>query len=170
MPRDATPAAAPFILISACLLGAPVRYDGASKPSAHPLIERLRAQGALLPVCPELLGGLSTPRPAAEIVGAGGGDAVLDGQARLLTAQGEDVTQAFLQGAQRALSFARAHQITAAILKAKSPSCGSSRIYDGSHSATLINGQGVTAALLRRHGIKVFHEDELERLELELKP
>lgn len=152
------------ILISACLLGAPVRYDGASKPSAHALIERLRDQGSLLPICPELLGGLSTPRPAAEIVGPGSGDAVLDGSAKLLTAQGEDVTQAFIQGAQRALAFVQARNITTAILKAKSPSCGSSQIYDGSHSAQLIDGQGVTAALFRRHGIKVFHEGELDAL------
>jgi uncharacterized protein YbbK (DUF523 family) len=150
------------ILISACLLGQPVRYDGrASSTDRADLLRSWQNEGRLVPICPEVAGGLGVPRPPAELVG-GTGDAVLDGEARLLTAEGADVTDAYLAGARLALAAAQTHQVACAILKARSPSCGTSRVYDGSFSRTLIDGQGVTAALLIRHEIPVFSEDELE--------
>lgn len=149
------------LLISACLLGQPVRYDGASKPTHLALLDPLKQRDLLVIVCPEVLGGLGVPRLAAEIVGPNGGDGVLDGQARLITTGGEDITEAFIQGAQRTLKIAQSHQVTHAVLKAKSPSCGAHQIYDGQHQGKLIQGHGVTAALLRRHHITVLNEDEL---------
>ena len=107
------------------------------------------------------MGGLSTPRPAAEIVG-GDGKAVLDGTAQVVTADGEDKTEAFLAGAYRALAIARAHRATHAILKSKSPSCGCGKIYDGSFTGSLTDSDGVTAALFRRHGIEIITEEDLE--------
>lgn len=152
------------ILVSACLLGRLVRYDGkASK--GHELLDRLQAAGRLIPVCPEVSGGLSVPRPAAEIVGGDGQD-VLDGQARVLTTDGVDVTKAFVDGAQHALALAKLHQVDAVVLKARSPSCGSLQIYDGTHTGTLVDGLGITAALLRREGFTVFSEDDLDNLTL----
>jgi uncharacterized protein YbbK (DUF523 family) len=108
----------------------------------------------LIPVCPEESGGLSTPRPPAEIVG-GDGDAVLDGKAKVMTADGTDVTEAYLRGAHHALEMAQSHGATHVILKARSPSCGCDTIYDGTFSGTLTSGDGVTTALLKRHGITV---------------
>src|SRR5699024_7245344 len=101
------------------------------------------------------------PRPAAEIVDGEGKD-VLQNRARLKTEGGNDVTKAFLQGAQRTLEIAQKHHVVMAILKARSPSCGSSFIYDGSFRGIRRPGAGVTAALLQREGIEVFHEEELE--------
>ena len=107
------------------------------------------------------MGELSTPRPAAEIVGGDGAD-VLDGKARVVTVDGEDKTEAFLAGAYRALEIAQAHRATHAILKSKSPSCGCGQIYDGSFTGTLADSDGVTAALFRRHGIEITTEEDLE--------
>ena len=105
--------------------------------------------------------GFRPPRPAAEIVG-GGGEEVLDGRARVVTVDGEDKTEAFLAGAYRALEIAQAHRATHAILKSKSPSCGCGKIYDGSFTGNLTDSNGVTAALFRRHGIKIMTEEDLE--------
>jgi len=138
------------ILVSSCLLGARVRYDGRAKTSDSEILTRWRAEGRLVPFCPEVAGGLPVPRPAAEITG----DLVL-------TRDGQDVTGFFTRGAQLALETARAHQIRLAILKEGSPSCGSHRIGDGTFSKTHIPGAGLTARLLSRHGIRVFSEDEL---------
>jgi uncharacterized protein YbbK (DUF523 family) len=146
------------ILVSACLLGRPVRYDGTGKRSDHRLFERWRAEGRLVPVCPEVHGGLPVPRPPAEIRGGLGGD-VLDGRARVVTRGGEDVTTYFLEGARQALAQARANGVRMAILKESSPSCGVGRIYDGTFSGAAVPGEGVTTALLERHGIAVFAED-----------
>ncbi len=150
------------ILISACLLGRPVRYDGRARHPDDPthLLDRWRREDRLVPICPEVSGGLPVPRPPAEIVGGDGND-VLDGRAHLLTADGRDVTAPFLAGAQAALAMAQEHDVALAILKARSPSCGSHQIYDGSFSSTLRPGSGATAALLRRHDIPVFTEDQL---------
>ena len=142
----------PLYLVSACLLGLPTAYDGRGHPQER-LIE-LAARGQVVPICPEVAGGLPTPRPPAEIVG-GDGEDVLDGRARVVTVDGADVTAAFRRGAEEALATARRHGITTAILRERSPSCGSGQIYDGSHSGHLIPGQGVTAALLRRNGVRV---------------
>lgn len=148
------------ILISACLVGQPVRYDGGASATVADVVGQWHQEGRLVPICPEVSGGLAVPRPAAEIVG-GDGEDVLDGKARLRTADGVDVTQAFFDGAQRALAVAQAHQIKVAVLKARSPSCGSVSIYNGEFAGVLRPGQGVTAALLRRHDIAVFSDEAL---------
>lgn len=146
------------ILVSACLLGRPVRFDGTGKRSSDPLFEQWRAEGRLVAFCPEVSGGLPVPRPAAEITGGSGGD-VLDGRARVLTRDGGDVTGYFLDGARQALEQARAHGARIAILKEGSPSCGGLRIHDGSFEGRKVPGEGVTTALLERNGIAVFAED-----------
>jgi uncharacterized protein YbbK (DUF523 family) len=148
-------------LISACLLGICTRYDGGCCPV--PQLIQLAARGLAVPVCPEVAGGLPVPRPPAEIVG-GDGQAVLDGQARVLTIEGEDVTEAFLAGARRALETAQRLGIRQAVLKEDSPSCGGSRIYDGTFSGRMVSGQGVAAALLQRNGIAVLSEEDLEEI------
>lgn len=146
------------ILVSACLLGLPTTYDG----RGHPVTElvRLAALGRVVPVCPEVAGGLPMPRPSAEIAGGSGGD-VLDGRARVLTAAGEDVTEAYIRGAEVALALVRRYGIRLAVMKARSPSCSPSGIYDGTHSRRLVAGEGVTAALLRREGVGVISEELL---------
>jgi len=149
------------LLISACLLGDPVRYDGRAKPLHHAGLATLLEQNRVIPFCPEVAGGLSVPRPAAEIV-AGDGDAVIDGGARVQTRDGTDVTANFLEGAERALAQCRRHDIRVAVLTESSPSCGSGQIYDGSFSRNAIDGSGVTAALLRRHRIAVFSQHQLD--------
>lgn len=139
------------ILISACLLGCRCRYDGASK--SHPLIPALAARHALVPVCPEQLGGLPTPRPPAERRGD-----------RVVTAAGADVTEQYRRGAEEAWRLCAALGCTAAVLKERSPSCGCGAVYDGTFSATLTAGDGVTAALLRERGVAVYGESQLEAL------
>jgi uncharacterized protein YbbK (DUF523 family) len=148
-------------LVSACLLGIRTRYDGGCCP-VYQLIQ-LAARGLAVPVCPEVAGGLPVPRPPAEIVG-GDGQAVLDGQARVLTIDGEDVTEAFLSGARQALETAQCLGIRQAVLKEDSPSCGLGRIYDGTFSDRMVSGQGVAAALLQRNGITVLSEEDLEEI------
>lgn len=115
----------------------------------------------LIPVCPEQLGGLSTPRPPAEIVGGDGGD-VLDRCASVITVQGEDKTREFLCGAHQTLEIAKSHNATAAVLKSNSPSCGCGLIYDGTFTGELVDGDGVTSALLRRQGIQVMTDADIE--------
>lgn len=114
----------------------------------------------LIPVCPEVFGGLTTPRTPNEIVG-GDGDDVIDGEAKVITKDGEDVTEEFIKGARRALEIARIFNIKKAILKQRSPSCGNGKIYDGTFSGNLIEGDGVTAALFKRNGIEVISEEDL---------
>jgi len=145
-----------MILVSACLLGIPCRYDGGSNPV--PALQEMAARGRALPCCPEVLGGLGVPHPPAEIVG-GGGEDVLEGRARVVNVEGQDVTEKFLQGAQAALRLALRWGIRQAVLKSHSPSCGSRHIYDGTFCGRLREGQGVTAALLRREGIEVWSEE-----------
>jgi uncharacterized protein YbbK (DUF523 family) len=146
------------ILVSACLLGLPTAYDGRGHPVAE--LVRLAALGRVIPVCPEVAGGLPVPRPPAEIVGGSGGD-VLDGRARVLAAAGEDVTEAYIRGAEAALALVRRYGIRLAVMKARSPSCSPSGIYDGTHSGRLVPGEGVTVALLRRAGVVVVSEEEM---------
>ena len=138
------------VLVSACLLGDTVRYNGKDSAASSEILNRWRVEGRIVPFCPEVAGGLGVPRPPAEIVNA-----------RLLTQAGRDVTDAFEAGAQLALECARAHGIVLAVLKEGSPSCGTHRINDGTFSGTKIEGHGVTAALLERHGIRLFSEEEL---------
>ena len=149
------------ILVSACLLGNPVRYDGKAKTQAHAELEKLAADGRVIGFCPEVAGGLPVPRKAAEIE-AGNGDDVLAGSARVTTRDGEDVTEFFLYGAQQALALCREHDVRVALLTESSPSCGSGQIYDGSFSRRAIAGAGVTAALLRQHDIAVFSQNEID--------
>jgi len=148
------------ILISGCLLGMEVRYDKKIQALENDLLFKWRGQGRLVVVCPEVEGGLPVPRPPAEIVG-GSGEDVLNGAATVLNVQGEDVTAAFVRGADIALELVKRFGIRVAILKSKSPSCGSSVIYDGTFSQGQIPGQGVTTALLKKHGVMVFSEKEI---------
>ncbi len=148
-------------MVSSCLAGLEVRYNGTH--SLNDKIQQLVSEGKAKMVCPELLGGLSTPREPAEISG-GNGEDVLDGRARVLTQAGGDVTEPFIQGAYETLREAREAGATMVVLKQNSPSCGSSHIYNGEFSGTKISGQGVTAALLQRNGIQVISEVELPEL------
>ena len=139
------------ILISACLLGTACRYDGGSKPILS--VEALLGRYQLVPICPEQLGGLSTPREPSERQGA-----------RVVMKSGEDVTAQYQTGAEQALHLARVFGCKKAVLKERSPSCGAGEIYDGTFSGTLIPGDGVTAQLLKANGIEVFGESEIEML------
>ncbi len=152
------------ILISACLAGDLVRYDGKQKRIRDQLFNKWLQQGRLVKVCPEVSGGLATPRPPAQIVGGKGLD-VICGNAKVQSIDGQDVTRQFLIGAELALNIAQENNIQIAILKEKSPSCGVSQIYDGSFSGNKIPGSGVTSALLRRNGIKVFSEHQLDSVD-----
>jgi uncharacterized protein YbbK (DUF523 family) len=150
-----------LVAISACLIGCKCRYNGCSRPQAGAL--KLLAAGRALPLCPEQLGGLSTPRPPVELSG-GDGNAVLAGCARALTADGTDLTKALVQGAWETLRVVELGRLRVAVLKEGSPSCGVSRIGDGSFRGQARPGRGVTAALLARHGIEVYSEDQLDSL------
>jgi uncharacterized protein YbbK (DUF523 family) len=154
--RQQIPAEGP-VLVSACLAGRACRFDGSGNGDDD--VARLVAEGRAVLVCPEVDGGLGTPRPPAEIVGGDGTD-VLAGRARVVTSGGVDVTDAYIEGARRALKAAQDAGAGAAILKARSPSCGKGGIYDGSFSRSLRAGDGVTAALLQQHGITVVTEDQ----------
>jgi len=144
------------VLISACLLGLCVRYNAKTLP-IHPHLAALAAQGRAIPYCPEVAGGLPTPRPPAEC--PTGGEAVLAGIGQVINDEGQDLTSHFLAGARMALQTAQELQLETAVLKEGSPSCGSAYIYDGSFSGKRVQGMGVTAALLRQAGITVFSED-----------
>ncbi len=150
------------VLVSACLLGQPVRYDGGTVVTEGGILARWQMEGRIVPMCPEMAGGLPVPRLPAEIHGEGGGAAVLRGAARVVEHHGHDVTDAFLLGAQRALEAAQEAGVQVAVLTERSPSCGSAFLYDGTFSSQLQPGEGVTAALLRRHGIRVFSQHQLE--------
>ncbi|WP_425128543.1 DUF523 domain-containing protein [Burkholderia latens] len=147
-----------------CVLGHPVRYNGSAKTAAHEALARWQREGRLVPVCPELAGGLSVPRPPAEIADGASGHRVLTGAARIVDVHGTDVTAQFVDGAQAALELARVHDCRFAILADGSPSCGSSFIYDGSFAGRRHAGAGVTAALLREHGVEVFADTEIAAL------
>lgn len=146
------------ILVSACLCGVNCRYSGDS--NADEKVKALFKSSILLPVCPEQLGGLSTPRAAAEIVNGAGKDVLL-GKAKVMNENGEDNTEAFLRGAHEVLNIVKMEGITKAILKAKSPSCGCGIIYDGTFSGNKVEGNGVTAELLIQNGVEVITEDDL---------
>jgi uncharacterized protein YbbK (DUF523 family) len=154
--RGHLPATGP-VLVSACLAGVPTRFDGTG--THDDLVHRLVAEDRAVLVCPEVDGGLGTPRPPAEIVGGDGHD-VLAGRARVMTKDGVDVTEAYVSGARAALAAAQKAGATAAILKSRSPSCGSGQIYDGTHTRTLRPGEGVTVALLRSSGLTVFSDED----------
>lgn len=170
--KSPSPATNCPVVVSACLAGVPCRYDGAARPD--PEVVAAAARGEVVTVCAELLGGLPTPRDPSEIVGGDGAD-VLIGRARVITADGTDVTQQFLEGARAAADAAEKAMENAAdnavdsavesaaerkgtrraILQALSPACGCGTIYDGTHTGTLTSGDGVFAAELRRRGFQI---------------
>lgn len=158
------------VLISACLMGAPVRYDGKGKPLDAGSLARIMAHCTLVPLCPEMAGGFQVPRPPAEIENGRTGDDVLDGRARVLELGGRDVTQLFVTGAEVALSLAREQDCRYALLIDGSPSCGSAMIYDGDFAGRKHAGNGVTASLLARHGIEVFTPARSDELVDRLRP
>ncbi|WP_433737693.1 DUF523 domain-containing protein [Pseudomonas putida] len=147
------------ILVSRCLLGHRVRYDGGASGPFDQLQVWLD-EDRVVPLCPEVAGGLPTPRAAAEIPGGQGAE-VLEGSASVMTTEGEDVSAQFLSGAYQALELVKKHGIRIAVLKANSPSCGNLLTYDGTFSGVKVRGEGVTAALLKRNGVQVFSELEL---------
>lgn len=149
-----------MILVSACLCGVNCKYNGGDNKSKEVL--KLIEKYQLIPICPEQLGGLSTPRHPAEIVSGDAKD-VLKGKGKIENDCGEDVTEQFLKGAQESLKIAKLYGIKVAILKAKSPSCGCGVIYDGSFTGTLKKGNGVTAELFLQNGIEVHTENDLEK-------
>jgi uncharacterized protein YbbK (DUF523 family) len=146
-----------LVLVSACLLGDGIRYDGGSVAPVSPILDRWVKQGRVAPFCPEVAGGLPFPRPPAEI---------RDGT--VWDCEGRNVTREFVAGAEAALELARAAGIRIAVLKDRSPSCGSSTIHNGKFDGGVIPGEGVTTALLRRNGIEVFREDQLEEADRRL--
>jgi uncharacterized protein YbbK (DUF523 family) len=139
----------PALVVSACLLGVRCNHLGAASPNAA--VADLSARYRLISVCPEVAGGLATPRPAAERQPDG----------RVATDDGTDVTRAYERGAQHAVALAAATGATAAVLKARSPSCGCHEIYDGTFTRTKIAGEGITAAALRGCGVVVWSEEDL---------
>ena len=141
------------LLISLCLLGEPCRYDGKSVPMSGEVIERLKEKYILVPVCPEQEGGLPNPRIPAERQGK-----------NVVRRDGVDVTAEYRKGAEVALSLCRRFGISIALMKAKSPSCGAGRIYDGTFSGTLTDGDGVTVSPLSGNGIKIFTENDINSL------
>lgn len=138
------------ILVSACLYGQNCKYDGTNNLLKDPIFMHLKNEGRLVCVCPEQLGGLSTPRVPCEIK---------DG--KVFNKEGKDVTQSFNEGAQKALEIAKKNNVRVAIFKESSPSCGSKRIYDGTFSNEKISGMGICARLLIENGIPVFNENEV---------
>ncbi|MBR6817976.1 MAG: DUF523 domain-containing protein [Acidaminococcaceae bacterium] len=147
-----------MILISACLAGRNVKYNGSNNavPWLCEWIERHKEQ--VLLVCPEVMGGLPTPRLPAEIQFSEANSGAVPEKRRVVNKAGEDVTEQFLIGAEKVLELVKQHHITSAILKANSPSCSGFYIYDGTFSGTKIVGQGITAALLMEHGVRVYSE------------
>lgn len=151
-----------MIIVSACLCGLNTRYDG--KNNLNEKIASLLKEGKAIAVCPEQLGNLSTPRPPHEIQG-GDGEAVLKGIAKVVSIEGMDSTSYFIKGAEETLKIAIEAHATCAILKAKSPSCGYGKIYDGTFTKNLIEGNGVTAELLKRNKIRVFTEENIQNID-----
>ena len=139
------------ILVSACLLGIGCRYDGKCKPNED--VIRLSEEHNLVPFCPEIYGGLPTPRVSSEIVGE-----------KVLNAEGEDVTEQYSKGAKEALKTAKMFDCEVAIMKEKSPSCGNGLVHNGKFDGGLIEGDGITVRILKKNGIRVFGESEIESI------
>lgn len=146
----------PKILISACLIGENVKYDGGNNALHVKIIEQWKEEGVLVPLCPEVLGGLSVPRFPCEVV---------VGENRVVNKVGTDVTDAFFKGAKESLRIAQEKGVCMAILKARSPSCGKDIIYDGTFTSTRVNDSGIACKLLQESGIAVFSEEELSLAE-----
>ncbi|SDM93510.1 Uncharacterized conserved protein YbbK, DUF523 family [Fictibacillus solisalsi] len=146
-----------MILVSSCLAGLEVRYNGTH--SLDNRISKLVDENKAVTICPELLGGLLTPREPAEIVG-GDGEDVLDGKAKVVEKSGDDVTKLYIKGAYATLEKAKKMDATLVVLKENSPSCGSLMIYNGEFKGNKMVGNGVTAALLKRNGLQVISEEQ----------
>lgn len=139
------------ILVSACLMGVGCRYDG--KSNQLPQLEQLMKQHTCIPVCPEIFGGLPTPRVPAERQ-----------DSKIMTQDGQDVTQQFVRGTAEVLRLADLYHCKAALLKERSPSCGCGQIYDGTFTKTLTEGDGLAAEMLKRKGIAVYGESQIGEL------
>lgn len=157
-----------LVLVSACLLGEAVRYNGSDKRSDHAILQRWRQEGRVVAICPEVAGGLPVPRPPAEIVNGAGGASVLAGTAHVLASTAHDVTAEFIRGAEVAAQLAQSHGIRVAVLKEGSPSCGSSYTYDGTFTGTRAVHPGVTTALLQQAGVRVFSEHQFAEADVVL--
>lgn len=148
-----------MILVSACLVGIDCRYHGESEINEK-ILRLVKEKKAIL-VCPEQLGGMATPRVPCEIID-GDGEAVLNNNAKVMNKIGEDKSLCFVKGAQEALKIAKMYNVKTAILKKRSPSCGSGIIYDGSFTGKKKSGDGVTCAVLKKEGIRVLDEENFE--------
>jgi uncharacterized protein YbbK (DUF523 family) len=146
-------------LISACLLGIKCAWDGGDRYKNDKAVALLKSE-TLIPVCPEQLGGLRTPRAPQEIQG-GTGEDVLNGVCKVLNNNGQDVTREFIRGAEETLNIARQFNIKEFIAKSRSPSCGCGEIYDGTFCEKIISGDGITTASLKRNGIRIIREEDL---------
>lgn len=149
------------VLVSACLLGERVRYDGTAASCDVDALRRWAAESRIVPFCPEVAAGLSIPRLPAEIEPGAVGADVLAGKARIRRSDGVDVTEAYLRGATLAVEAARTAGVRLAVLKERSPSCGVTAIHDGAFTGQTKPGHGVTAALLARHGVRVFSDAQI---------
>ena len=146
----------PKILISSCLVGENVKYDGGNNALHVKILEQWKQEGLLVPLCPEILGGLSVPRSPCEVI---------EGTQTVICKSGEDVSAEFAKGAKESLRIAKEEGVCMAILKARSPSCGKDIIYDGTFTSTRVNDSGITCKLLQESGITVFSEEELSLAE-----
>ncbi|HIU37924.1 MAG TPA: DUF523 domain-containing protein [Candidatus Aphodousia faecigallinarum] len=152
----------PCILVSACLYGQNVRYDGKSKPID---LSNLETQNVtFVPICPECMGGLSIPRTPCEIEPEKTAKDVWSGKAKVVDITGQNKTAAYMKGSRRCLELATRHRADAVLLKDKSPACGSSFVYSGDFSSTLKEGRGVTAELLHENGFRIFSENDIPLL------
>lgn len=147
-----------MILVSACLLGLRTKYNGGSNDI--PLLREYASRAQFIAFCPETMGGLPVPRSAAEITG-GSGEDVLAGRSRVVNKLGEDVTEFFIRGAKSTAQLIAGHPVTAAVIKQRSPSCGSRQIYDGTFRHAVKPGRGVTAARLYQLGIPIYSEEDI---------
>ncbi len=150
------------VLVSACLMGERVRYDGSSRPVSHSILDQWQTDGRVVAECPEMLGGLLVPRPAAEIETGFDGQDIYHEQGKVITKQGHNVSQYFVRGARRVVDRVNDQNIKIAVMKANSPSCGNDQIYNGQFERITRPGQGVTAAALIEAGVKVFNEYQLD--------
>ncbi|MDE9449468.1 DUF523 domain-containing protein [Aliiroseovarius sp. Z3] len=155
------------LLVSACLMGQKVRYDGQAKTFLHTCLTRWDADGRVVPFCPELAGGLAVPRLPAEIEPERDGADVLAGRAKVVDSAGVDVTAAFVAGARMAVKMAQTQGCTHALLTEASPSCGSTLLYSGHHDGTRRAGFGVTTAALQAAGLAVYAPHQIDALALD---
>ena len=158
------PEAKSVFIVSACLLGERVRYDGKCRAITDPRLIKALREGRAVPVCPEVLGGLAVPRPPCEIEKGASSRDILARKAKITDQRGRDFTPAYVSGAKKALGAARSCGAAAALLKESSPSCGSHTVHDGTFARRKVPGQGVAACLLEGAGVRVFSEHELDKL------